>query len=78
MVLWIAATFVFSRYLSVADPGGGYGALGGALILLLFLYVSSVVLPIGVGLNAVLRSWHAPAPGRTRTDRRCDYARGAD
>ncbi len=52
---WLIATFGFSLYLenfgSYADT---YGALAGVIILMLWFYLSSVILLLGGELNAVL------------------------
>jgi membrane protein len=63
-VLWLAATWGFSLYLTFADPGSAYGVLGGILILLLFLYISSIVIIVGAEVNAVLRSRYEGALAR--------------
>lgn len=54
-LLWIATIFGFQLYLSVADPGSAYGAFGSLIVLLLFVYATSLVLLIGAELNAVLQ-----------------------
>jgi membrane protein len=53
-VLWLIASFGFNIYLSVADPGSAYGVLGGIIALLLFLYISSIVIVVGGEINATL------------------------
>lgn len=53
-LVWIVATWLFSLYLTIADPGSAYGVLGGILVLLLFLYISSIVVIIGAEFNATL------------------------
>lgn len=54
MVLWVAAVFGFKLYLMVANPGSTYGAFGGLVVFLFFLYVTSVIFLFGAELNAVL------------------------
>lgn len=53
-VLWLVASYAFSIYLSFADPGSAYGVLGGILVLLLFLYISSIVIIFGGEINAAI------------------------
>jgi membrane protein len=54
-LLWLIATAGFSVYLNFSDPGNAYGVIGGLIVLLLFLYISSIVIIIGVELNAAIR-----------------------
>jgi membrane protein len=61
-ILWIIATYGFSIYLTFADPGSAYGVIGGILVLLLFLYLSSIVIILGAELNATL--YHRRHGGR--------------
>ncbi|MDI3341207.1 MAG: YihY/virulence factor BrkB family protein [Sphaerobacter sp.] len=60
-ILWLLATFGFSLYLRVSDPGSAYGVLGTLVVLLFFLYVSSVILLLGCELNAVIDKHYDPA-----------------
>jgi uncharacterized BrkB/YihY/UPF0761 family membrane protein len=65
--LWLLATFAFSLYLEFADPGSAYGVLGGLLVLLLFLYITSIVIILGAELNAAIvqrRRGHVGATDR--------------
>jgi membrane protein len=58
-ILWLVASYAFSIYLTFADPGSAYGILGGILVLLLFLYLSSIVIVLGGEINAtVLHRMH--------------------
>jgi len=53
---WIISSSVFAWYVEhFADYTLIYGSLGGIIILLLWLYLSSVVILLGGELNAVLR-----------------------
>jgi len=54
-LLWIAIVFGFKFYVSVADPGSAYGAVGGIVVLLFFLYLSSIAFLVGAEVNAVLQ-----------------------
>jgi membrane protein len=61
-ILWIVATYAFSLYLTFTDPGSAYGVLGGILVLLLFLYLSSIMLILGGEINAAIqRRMHGTA-----------------
>jgi membrane protein len=53
-VLWLIITLGFGLYLSVADPGSGFGALGSVVVLLFYLYVSAIAFLLGVELDALL------------------------
>lgn len=55
VVVWIAATFGFSIYVSnFADYNATYGSLGGVIILLFYFFISSAVLLLGAEINAVI------------------------
>ena len=56
--LWIAAVFAFKLYLTVSNPGSTYGAFGGIVVFLFFLYITSLIFLIGAELNAVLEWRH--------------------
>jgi membrane protein len=64
--LWVVAVLGFKLYLAIANPGSAYGALGGVIVLLFFLYVSALIFVLGAEFNAVLAHRHAP---NTATDR---------
>lgn len=56
VLVWLAATLGFSYYVShLSDFGITYGALGGIVILLVWMWFSSLALMLGAELNAVLR-----------------------
>jgi membrane protein len=66
-VLWLLTASLFSLYLgTIGNYSAMYGSLGGVVITLMFLYVSSVIFIFGAELNAVLRRRHsepgAPIP----------------
>lgn len=67
-LLWLAATFGFSLYLRFSDPGNAYGALGALVVMLFFLYVSSLILLVGAELNAVLDKRLDPTVIRYRAE----------
>jgi membrane protein len=51
--LWIAASLAFSWYVtSFATYGKTYGALGGVIALLMWLYVSNLMIVLGAEINA--------------------------
>jgi membrane protein len=55
--LWFAASAGFQLYLRGSDPGSAYGAASGALVLLAFLYVSSLIVIVGAMAAATTRRW---------------------
>jgi membrane protein len=63
---WLVAVWGFSIYLQFADPGSAYGALGTMVVLLLFLYLSSIVVMAGAELNAVIDRRYDPAVVETK------------
>jgi membrane protein len=51
---WLVATFLFAQYvLRVADYGATYGALGGIIVLMVWLYLTGLVLLVGAEVVAV-------------------------
>jgi membrane protein len=54
-ILWIIATYGFSIYLTIVDPGSAYGIIGSLIALMLFLYISSIVVIFGAEVNATIR-----------------------
>lgn len=55
-LLWIVAFFGFKIYLTIANPGSTYGAFGGLIVFLFFLYITSLIFIIGAELNATLEN----------------------
>jgi membrane protein len=53
--LWFVASKGFQLYLGVSDPGSAYGAASSILVLLAFLYVSSLIVIAGAMVTATLR-----------------------
>lgn len=54
-VLWIAASYGFSIYLSeFASYNKTYGSVGGIIILLMWLYLSAYIILIGAEVNAAM------------------------
>ena len=55
VLVWAVATQIFAFYLRHATSfGATYGTLAGAVILLIWFYVTSVILLVGAELNAVI------------------------
>lgn len=55
VLVWLAASLGFSLYVSRFSTFGiTYGALGGIIILLLWMWISSLALMLGAELNALL------------------------
>jgi len=53
--LWLVASSLFSLYVSrFADYNATYGAVGGVIILLMWLYLSALAILLGAELNAEL------------------------
>jgi membrane protein len=65
-LVWLLAVWGFSLYLQFADPGSAYGALGTMVVLLLFLYMSSIVVIAGAELNSVIDRQFDPAVVETK------------
>lgn len=57
-VLWFVLVFGFSIYLQFANPGSAYGALGGLIVFLFFLYLTALIFIVGAELNAILARRH--------------------
>jgi uncharacterized BrkB/YihY/UPF0761 family membrane protein len=55
-MLWIGILIAFRFYLMLASPGSAYGAFSSIVILLLFLYLTSIALLIGAEVNAILQT----------------------
>jgi membrane protein len=59
---WLVATFAFAQYVTrVADYGATYGALGGVIVLMTWLYVTGLILLIGAEVVAILVGRTEPA-----------------
>jgi membrane protein len=68
-LLWLLASFGLSAYVAnFANYGNTYGALGAAVVLLLWLYVSSYAIILGAEINAELE--HQTAEDTTVGPRR--------
>ena len=60
-VLWLLVSFGFRLYLQLFGGNPVFGVLGGALVVLLWLYMLSLSLLIGAELNAVLAKRSDPS-----------------
>lgn len=67
-LVWLAAVWAFSLYLQFSDPGSAYGALGTMVVLLLFLYMSSIVVITGAELNSAIDRSYDPAVVRSKAE----------
>ncbi len=66
---WLVATFGFSLYATnVANYGATYGALGGVIVLLIWLYITGLVLILGAEIVAMLTARTEPERLRERQD----------
>jgi membrane protein len=82
VAVWLLASWAFSLY--VANFGSydeTYGALGGVIVLLLWMWISSVVLLFGAEVNAIVE--HASEEGKRQgakrlSDRGTEPARGEE
>jgi membrane protein len=61
--LWIVSSFGFRVYVTnFVDYTAAYGAIGGAIVIMLWFYVSSLAILIGAELNAVIEdAWRSVA-----------------
>ena len=75
-VTWIAASYLFSWYLaSFANYNATYGSLGAAVGLMVWLWISTIVVLLGAELNAEIE--HQTARDSTIGDEKPLGARGA-
>ncbi|MNI22353.1 hypothetical protein D3C73_759070 [compost metagenome] len=63
---WIATSVLFSVYVNqFSDFTKTYGSLGGVMVLLIWLYISSIIILAGGEINAILRSRRTRLPNGT-------------
>jgi membrane protein len=61
VVVWTVASLLFSAYVeNFGNYGATYGSLGGMVVLLLYVFVSSAVLLLGAEINATIHPAHGP------------------
>lgn len=54
---WLAVSYGFSAYINnFANYSATYGGIGGAIMLMLWLYVSAILLMVGGQVNAIMKS----------------------
>ncbi|ATB40559.1 hypothetical protein CYFUS_006008 [Cystobacter fuscus] len=71
VVLWLLASFGFSVYVrNFSSYDVSYGALGGVIVLLMWMWISSQVILLGAEINALIehKSPEGKAPGAKRLD----------
>jgi membrane protein len=67
-VVWLAASLGFKFYIaSLSSYTETYGAIGGVMVLMLWFYLSGLILLIGAELNAEIE--HASPHGKTEGER---------
>jgi membrane protein len=64
VVLWMLASYGFSIYVSqIADVGAVYGTFAGAIVLIVWLWLTNVALLFGAELNAEIEREQELAEG---------------
>jgi membrane protein len=60
VIVWIGASLVFNFYVrNIANFNGLYGSVGTIIVLLLYFFISSLIVLFGAEINAVIEH-HAP------------------
>jgi membrane protein len=69
VVLWVLASWAFSKYVaSFGSYDKTYGSLGGVIVLLLWMWISALVVLVGAEMNALVE--HASPEGKRRGAKR--------
>lgn len=80
VVIWLVASIGFSIYVqNFGNYDVNYGALGGVIILLLWMWISSIVVLLGAEINAILEFWSPEGKkvgARTMEETGPDLAKG--
>lgn len=79
--LWLVASLVFKLYIAnFTDYNDAYGTVGGVIVVLLWLYVSSLAILTGAELNAEIEhaSPYGKAPGQRNAEGRLLLGRRAE
>ena len=64
---WLVATFAFAQYvIHVADYGATYGTLGGVVVLMIWLYLTGLILLVGAEIVAIIVQRTEPDRAATR------------
>jgi len=64
-VLWVALSFCFKWYVStLGNYAATYGVIAGAVVTMLWFYISSLALLVGAELNGVIEQTHRPRSHR--------------
>lgn len=58
-IIWAIVVFGLSIYLQFGNPGSAYGALGGLIVFLFFLYLTGIAFIVGAEFNSVLAERYA-------------------
>jgi len=67
VVVWAAASWAFTYYVAnFAAYNEVYGSIGAVIALLMFLYITILVVLLGASLNAELHAWRDPEPHLAR------------
>jgi membrane protein len=80
-ILWLVASIVLKLYIAnFTNYGDAYGSIGGVIVLLLWFYVSALVILAGAELNAEIEhaSPHGKPPGQKNKDGRRMLGRRAE
>lgn len=65
--LWVLIAIGLQLYLRLSQPDRMYGALGGVIVLLLYLYLSGLAFLIGAEVNATLARYDPETPQSNRS-----------
>jgi membrane protein len=66
---WLVATFLFGLYVSnIANFGATYGSLGGVIALMLWFYLTSILLVVGGEVAAITTNVYEPGALQQRRD----------
>jgi membrane protein len=71
VIVWLLASWGFSLYVrNFGSYDANYGALGGVIVMLLWMWISAQVILLGAEVNALLehKSPEGKAPGAKRLD----------
>jgi membrane protein len=67
MVVWLASSWGFSEYVRHSRKYDAiYGALGGVIVLLVWMWITAAIVLVGAEINKILTPAGGPAPRRER------------